>query len=333
VVFEAKLMAYPSVRCKLCPRECELAHLERGDCRVRINYEGRLVTLVYGKPCAVHVDPIEKKPLFHFLPATGAFSIATAGCNLHCKFCQNWDISQFNPEDTRNIDLTPERVVAVARSRSCRTIAYTYSEPIIFYEYTYDTSVIARGEGIKNVLVTAGFINEEPLRKLCQVIDGANVDLKSFSDEYYQRLCSGRIQPILDTLKIMREEGVIVEITNLIIPTLNDDIDMIQRMCAWIVKELGPDTPLHFSRFYPHYKLKNLPPTPAETLVRAREAAMKEGLYYVYIGNLPGMGGEDTICPNCKNVIIERVGYHVPAIHMTDGACDFCGKKIYGVWS
>jgi pyruvate formate lyase activating enzyme len=300
---------------------------------VRINYQGRLISLVYGKPCAVHIDPIEKKPLFHFLPASWAFSLATAGCNLHCKFCQNWEISQINPEDTGNMTLDPNKVVLLALNKGCQSIAYTYSEPIIFYEYTYDTSVLAHKAGIKNVLVTAGFINEKPLRRLCKVSDAANVDLKSFSDEYYQRLCSGRLKPILNTLKIMQEEGVFIEITNLIVPTLNDDLDLIRRMCDWILNELGPEVPLHFSRFHPQYKLRNLPPTPAEILLRAREQAMAQGLYYVYIGNLPGSGGENTICPNCKQVVIERIGYHVPVIHLKDGACAFCGREIHGVWS
>ncbi len=327
------MSSYPSVRCSLCPRECELAHLERGDCRVRVNHEGRLVTLIFGKPCAVHVDPIEKKPLFHFLPATGSFSIATAGCNLHCKFCQNWEISQSDPEDTRNTSLEPEKVVFLAKRNGCRSIAYTYSEPIIFYEYTYETSVLAHQAGIKNVLVTAGFINEKPLRKLCKVADGANVDLKSFSDEFYQRICSGRLKPVLDTLKVMKEEGVLIEITNLIVPTLNDDFDMIRRMCDWIAAELGPEVPLHFSRFHPQYRIKNLPPTPADTLLRARRTGMEAGLYHVYIGNLPRSGDEDTICPNCGKVIIERIGYYVPAIRMEGGKCSFCGQEIYGVWS
>ncbi len=326
-------MSYPAVRCNLCPRECELSHLERGDCRVRINYQGKLISLVYGKPCAVHIDPIEKKPLFHFLPATRVFSLATAGCNLHCKFCQNWEISQINPEDTSNLTLDPDKVVRIARNKGCQSIAYTYSEPIIFYEYTYDTSVLAHQAGLRNVLVTAGFINEKPLRRLCKVADAANVDLKSLSDEYYQRICSGRLKPVLDSLKIMQEEGVFIEITNLIIPTLNDDPDLMRRMCDWILNQLGPEAPLHFSRFHPQYKLRNLPPTPAEVLLRARDQAMAQGLYYVYTGNIPGSGGENTICPNCKNVVIERIGYHVPGIHIKNGTCAFCGEKIHGVWS
>jgi len=321
------------VQCQLCPKGCVLAPSERGNCRVRINYNGELVTLVYGKPCAVHIDPIEKKPMFHFLPGTRSFSLATAGCNLHCKFCQNWEISQVNPETTDNQDLPPGKVVELALQSACQSIAYTYSEPIIFYEYTYDTSLIAKNAGIKNVLVTAGFIKEEPLRKLCQVIDGANIDLKAFSDDYYRELCAGQLEPILKCIKLSVELGVMVEITNLIVPTLNDDPEMIKRMCEWILNNLGPEYPLHFSRFYPQYQLRSLPPTPAETLIQAREIALKAGLYYVYIGNVRIEGAENTYCPNCKKLLIERIGYWIGEVNLKAGSCKFCGAKIKGVWS
>jgi len=321
------------VQCQLCPRKCVLAPGERGNCRVRINYQGELVTLVYGKPCAVHKDPIEKKPMFHFLPGTYAFSIATAGCNLHCKFCQNWEISQVNPEETNNIDLSPQMVVEYSFRTRCRSIAYTYSEPIIFYEYTYDTCVLARKAGLKNVLVTAGYINEKPLRKLCQVLDGANVDLKGFTEDYYREVCSGTLEPVLRTLKIMTEMGVMVEVTNLIVPTLNDDFDLIKKMCDWLLENLGPEYPLHFSRFFPRFQLRSLPPTPIETLIRAREIALKQGLYYVYIGNVLIEGAENTYCPNCKKLLIERKGYWVGEMNIKEGKCKFCGTKIKGVWS
>ena len=321
------------VQCELCPRKCVLAPGQRGNCRVRINYKGELKTLVYGKPCAVHKDPVEKKPMFHFIPGTYAFSIATAGCNLHCKFCQNWEISQVNPEDTYNIDLPPEKVVEYTIRTNCKSIAYTYSEPIIFYEYTYDTCVLARKAGLKNILVTAGFINEKPLRKLCQVADGANVDLKGFTDDYYREVCFGELEPILRTLKIMTEMGVMVEVTNLIVPTLNDDFELIKRMCGWLVENLGPEYPLHFSRFFPRFQLKSLPPTPIDTLIRAREIALREGLYYVYIGNVLIEGAENTYCPNCKKLLIERKGYWVGQVNIVDGKCKFCGTKIKGVWS
>jgi pyruvate formate lyase activating enzyme len=321
------------IRCELCPKECALGPWQRGDCRVRISDGEKLVTLVYGKPCAVHVDPIEKKPMFHFLPGSGSFSIATAGCNLHCKYCQNWDISQSNAEDTSNADVPPEKAVALARRYDCASIAYTYSEPIVFYEYAYDTAALAKSEGIKNIMVTAGFINEKPLRQLCKVIDGANVDLKGFAEDFYRDVCSGRLDVVLRTLEIMAEEGVMTEITNLVVPTLNDDPEMIRKMCRWIVDALGPDVPMHFSRFHPMYQLKGLHPTPPDTLLGAAAIASDEGLNYVYVGNLPGTEWENTTCPGCRKVLIRRRGYRVLELNMDDGHCKFCGETIRGVWS
>lgn len=319
------------IRCKLCPKECELGVNERGNCRARVNLDGRLITLVYGKPCAIHVDPMEKKPMFHFLPGTPIFSIATAGCNLHCKFCQNWEISQKNPEDTVNEDVPPRAVVEGALRYGCKSIAYTYTEPITFYEYTRDTCILAREAGLKNVLVTAGYINEAPLRELCKVADGANVDLKGFTEEYYREICDGDLATVLRTLEVMLEEGVFVEITTLIVPTLNDDMKTIAQMCKWIVHNLGNDIPHHFSRFTPRYLMKHLYPTPAETLVRARETALEAGMKYVYIGNIPGQF-EDTICPTCKKVVIARFGFEVRSNVLVDGACPYCKTKINGVW-
>ncbi len=320
------------IRCELCPKECALGPWQRGDCRVRISDGEKLVTLVYGKPCAVNIDPIEKKPMFHFLPGSGALSIATAGCNLHCKFCQNWDISQANAEDTNNADLPPEEVVSLAAARRCASIAYTYSEPIVFYEYVYDTAAAARERGIKNVMVTAGFINERPLRELCPVIDGANVDLKGFTEDFYRDVCSGRLDTVKRTLVIMKQEGVFVEITNLIVPTLNDDEGGIRRMCAWIAETLGDRVPLHFSRFTPMYQLQGLPPTPVAVLERAAEIAAEEGLKYVYIGNVPGSRLESTWCPSCGRVLVRRTGYRVGELNLAGGRCKFCEEAIPGVW-
>ena len=322
-----------TVECLLCKKRCVLVEGQRGDCRVRINLNGKLMTLVYGKPCAVHVDPIEKKPLFHFLPATGAFSIATAGCNLHCKFCQNWQISQRPPEETQNYDLPPEKVVEAALHYNCRSIAYTYSEPAVFYEYVMDTAKMAQERGMRNVLVTAGYIDETPLRELCQYVDATNTDLKGFTEDYYREICGGELQPVLDGLRICKEEGVWVEMTNLVIPTLNDDMDRIGEMCRWIVENLGEDQVLHFSRFHPMYQLKNLPPTPAETLEEARRVAIEAGLNYVYIGNVPGHEGENTYCPNCKRLLVKRVGFSVVSYNLVEESCKFCGHKIAGVWS
>ncbi len=305
---------------------------QRGDCRARGNIDGELTTLVYGNPCAVHVDPIEKKPLFHVLPGSASFSIATAGCNLHCRFCQNWEISQRPPEETENYDLPPEKVVAAAGDRDCRSIAYTYNDPIVFYEYMYDTSVLARKQGLKNVMVTAGYINEKPLRELCPVIDASNVDLKGDAD-YYREVCRGTLPPILKTLEVMREMGVWVEITNLIVPTLNDQPEKLKWLTGWIYDHLGPDVPLHFSRFHPMYKLRNLPPTPVETLKTARQIALDGGLHYVYTGNVPGLEGESTFCPGCGKKIIGRIGFQILENNLKNGTCGSCGETIPGIWT
>ncbi len=319
------------VQCELCPRRCILAPGQRGDCRARENIDGDLETLVYGNPCAVHVDPMEKKPLFHFLPGSPVFSVATAGCNLHCRFCQNWEISQRSPEETNNLYLPPDKLVAAAAESNCRSIAYTYSEPIIFYEYMYDSSIRAHRQGMKNVMVTAGYIEEKPLRELCPVIDAANVDLKG-DDDYYRDVCLGTLAPVRRTLEIMVKEGVWVEITNLIVPTLNDQPEKIGRLAEWVHDRLGPDLPLHFSRFHPTYKLRNLPPTPVETLKTAREIALGKGLHYVYIGNVPGLEGESTFCPKCGKIVIKRIGYRILENKLKDGNCGFCGQPIAGVW-
>ena len=320
------------VLCELCPHLCVIGPGQRGDCGVREHRNGQFFTLVYGNPCAVHVDPIEKKPLLHFLPGSQAYSVATAGCNLHCRYCQNWEISQRLPEETYNIDLPPEKLVAEAVRANCRSIAYTYSEPNIFYEYVMDTAPLARDRGIKNVLVTAGYINPAPQRELCRVVDAANVDLKGFTEVFYRDVCSGRLKPVLDALVLYKEEGVWLEMTNLVLPTLNDDLDEIRKMCRWISRNLGDDVPLHFSRFQPRYKLKNLPPTTVETLDQIRAMAMEEGLKYVYIGNVPGHESENTHCPQCGRVIIGRIGYTLTQVHLKDGHCQFCGREIPGIW-
>lgn len=318
--------------CELCPNECIVLDGKAGDCRVRVNKGGKLQTIAYGNPCAVNVDPIEKKPLFHFLPATRAFSIATAGCNLSCLNCQNWSISQTSPAETRNYDMPPDAVVATARKYSCKTIAYTYSEPTVFYEYMLDTAKIARRRGLKNLYITAAYIKEKPLLELCEYLDAANVDLKSFDDKIYKKLNAGSLQPVLDALKIMKEKKVWLEITNLVVPGWTDDIKMIERMCEWLVKNGFSEYPLHFSRFSPMYKLKTLPPTPLETLRKAREAAGSAGMKYVYIGNVANAGAEDTNCPKCDKTVVKRRGFAVLENNISGGKCSFCGYKIAGVW-
>ncbi len=321
------------IKCKLCPQKCEIEPGQAGDCRTNVNYGGKLYSISYGNPCAVHIDPIEKKPLYHFLPGTMAYSIATAGCNLACLNCQNWEISQSSPKDTRNYDLMPEAVVAEAGKAGCRSIAYTYSDPVAFYEYTLDTSMLARQEGIRNVIVSAGYINPDPLHRWCKYIDAANIDLKSFSDEIYEMLNAGTLQPVLDSLKIFRDEGVWLEITNLVVPTWTDDMDMIKKMCAWLAENGLGDFPLHFSRFQPLYKLTNLPPTPAATLEQARAIALQEGIKFVYIGNVPGNSAEHTYCPNCKKMIVERKGYTITKNNINQSKCSFCNQPIPGHWT
>jgi pyruvate formate lyase activating enzyme len=290
-------------------------------------------SLVWGNPCAVHLDPIEKKPFFHVLPSSRAYSVATAGCNLQCKFCQNWEISQATPEDLLNHDMPPETIVEQAIQSGARSIAYTYVEPTVFYEYMVDVARLARKAGLLNVYHSNAFINPIPLRELCDLLDAANFDLKGFSEEYYRSMCSGQLAPVLESLKICRGEGVHIELTNLVVPTRNEDETTIRRMCRWITKELGADTPLHFSRFYPLYKLRNLPPTPVSTLERARAAAREEGLNYVYIGNVPAHEGEHTFCPRCGGLVIQRIGFMVGEVRMKEGACTACGHRIPGIWS
>ena len=320
------------IRCELCPHRCRVSRGKRGLCRVRENRDGKYYSLVYGNPCAIHPDPIEKKPFFHLLPGTISYSIATAGCNFQCKFCQNWEISQASPEDVFSYDVPAEMIVKKAKEIGARSIAYTYVEPTVFYEYMVDIAHLARKAGLLNVTHSNGFINPTPLRDLCKVLDAANIDLKGFSDSFYRELCGGELRPVLETLKILKKEGVHLEITNLMIPTKNDDIDGVREMCLWIKKELGPETPIHFSRFYPLYKLRTLPPTPVSTLERARAVALSVGLEYVYLGNIPGHEAEHTYCPGCQKRIIQRTGYMVGEIHMKSGKCKFCGKPISGVW-
>ncbi len=320
------------VQCLTCPHECVLGPGDRGICRSKVNIKGRLYSITYGNPCAIHVDPIEKKPLFHFHPRTWIFSIATTGCNLRCLNCQNWEISQKRPEDVQFRELFPEDVVDQARAFGVRAIAYTYSEPISFYEYMFDIAKLARRGGIRNVMVSNGYVNREPLLALCKFLDGASINLKSFSDRIYQCLNGGRLQPVLNTFKTLKEQGVWFEMINLVIPTYTDDPDMLKRMCGWILKELGPDYPLHFLRFFPRYRLQRLTATPVSTLERFRQIAMSEGIKYVYIGNVPGHPATNTYCHNCKRLLIKREGYYIPEVNIVNGKCKFCGASIPGRW-
>jgi len=345
-----------NVQCNLCPNNCLLEPDDRGHCRNRVNKDGTLYTLAYGNPCALHVDPIEKKPLFHFLPGTRSFSLATAGCVLRCLNCQNWDISQRTPEQTKDprgpelrlrppvgpltqADLArasafPEDLVALAAVTGSQSIAYTYSEPIAFYEYTFDTCKLARAAGIKNVLVTSGSIQEPALRDLARYLDAAHLDLKGYDAAVYRRLNAAHLGVILNTIKTLRDLGIWFEVINLVVPTYTDDMGNIARMCDWLVNEAGPDVPLHFSRFHPQHKLTHLPPTPAATLVQARDIARRAGLRYVYIGNIRDIpDAETTFCPGCKKPVIVRDIYAISRFDLVNGRCRHCQSKIPGVWA
>ena len=321
------------VKCLLCPNQCVLKEGQDGLCRSHVAYGEKLYSIAYGNPCSVHIDPIEKKPLFHFLPSAESFSIAAAGCTLACLNCQNWEISQVSPKTTKNMELFPAQVVQEAAASGCKTIAYTYSEPLSFYEYTFDTAKLARARGIKNLLISNGYINEKPLRELAKYIDAANINLKSFKDEIYARLNGGSLEPILRTLKILKDEGVWLEITNLIVPGWTDKMDMIKEMCEWLVSNGFADYPLHFSRFFPLYKLTSIPYTPLSTLEQAYTIARKAGINYVYIGNVPGTDYENTICPRCKKTVVVRRGFTVTSNQIKNGNCGFCSTRINGVWT
>lgn len=321
-----------AVRCLLCPNHCKLSNGDTGSCHTRVNIDNKLYTTAYGNPCTINIDPIEKKPLFHFLPSERAYSFATAGCNLNCLNCQNWEISQAAPDSISSYNMIPERIVEDAIINKTKIIAYTYSEPIAFYEYAYDTARIARTKGLKNVLITNGYINEKPLRDIAKYIDAANVNLKSFSDDIYIKLNGGKLKPILNTLKTLKEENVWLEITNLIVPKWTDNMDMIKKMCDWLNDNGLSNQPLHFSKFHPTYKLENIPQTPVSILVQAMEIAIKAGIKYVYIGNVTGHESENTSCHKCKNTLIERKGYLILSNKIYNGCCPFCGEKIPGVW-
>jgi pyruvate formate lyase activating enzyme len=321
-----------NVRCRLCPNQCFLSPGDRGACRSRVNIGGKLYSLSYGNPCSINVDPIEKKPLFHFYPGSTIYSFAAAGCNLRCLNCQNWEISQKRPEDLEHAELFPADVIKAAKKGGYNFIACTYSEPTSFYEYMHDTAKLGKEAGLKTVLISNGYINEMPLLELARYIDGANINLKSFDDKIYQTLNGGTLEPVLNTFKTLHAQGVWFEMTTLVVPTYIEDRDMIKRMCAWILKELGPDYPLHFIRFHPDYKLTRLPWTPVATLEEFREIAMKEGLHYVYVGNVPGHAGESTYCHGCKKMLIERTGYVLKQMNIVNGKCKFCGTTIPGRW-
>jgi len=317
--------------CKLCPHECRIADLERGTCGVRENRGGIYYTLVYGNPCSAHVDPIEKKPMFHYYPTTRAFSIATAGCNFVCRFCQNWEISQKRPEQIKSFELFPTDVIKVAQRNKCKTVAHTYTEPVIFFEYMLDCAIEGKKKNVPNIMISNGYIQEKPMRELCKYLGAVKIDLKAFTEKFYKDMCAGTLKPVLDCLKVLKDEGVWFEIVDLIIPTLNDSRGEIDRMTKWIIKELGPDVPLHFSRYYPTFMLKNIPPTPPSLLTRARKIAMDNGIKFVYIGNILS-DASNTYCPSCGKVLIERLGYSTEIKGLNKNRCTYCNEKIPGIF-
>ena len=298
-----------------------------------MNIGGKLTAVTYGYPVAVHVDPIEKKPLNHFLPGSSIFSIATVGCNLHCRNCQNWEISQCNPEESSAGYLPPGAIPALAGRHGCRSVAYTYTEPAVFYEYALDSCIEAHGAGLKNVMVTAGYMNQEPLRELYKHVDAANIDLKAMSDRFYIDVCGGTLKPVLSALVAVKSMGVLVEVTNLLIPTLNDSDGDIGALCRWIAQNMGCETPLHFSRFFPHHQMRHLPPTSADTLHRAKEIASAVGLKHIYAGNILMKGASDTFCSSCGASVVRRTGYEVLSNRLMDGKCPECGTEVYGTWN
>lgn len=325
-------LADKKVRCKLCAHHCLISEGRRGICGVRENREGKLYTLVYGKVVAKYTDPIEKKPLYHFYPRSLIFSIATVGCNFRCLFCQNADISQMPREEGRILgwESTPEEMVAEAIAQGAISIAYTYTEPTIFFELAYETAKLATAKGLKNVFVSNGYMSKEALETIKPYLHAANIDLKSFREKYYKEICGAKLQPVLDTISNMVRMGIWVELTTLLIPTLNDSEEELRDIARWIY-QLNPNIPWHISRFYPTYRLTHLPPTEVEMVRRARAIGLEEGLRYVYTGNIPGDEGENTYCHHCGALIIGRYGYTTTAYNIKDGRCANCGTKIPGV--
>jgi pyruvate formate lyase activating enzyme len=321
------------VKCLLCAQGCVIPDGQRGRCRARMNVNGELRSLVYGRPVTFQVDPIEKKPFYHFLPGSDAFSLATAGCPLSCKFCQNWQISQSKPEDFDTKFVPPADVVAEAVGRSSPVIAFTYNEPTVFTEYLTDIARVARRRKLRSVLVSCGFMNPGPLTEMCDVLDAIKIDLKGFDEEFYRKICQAELQPVLRSLKQISQSRVHLEIVNLVVPTLNDSEKMMRALVEWVMGELGPDVPIHFTRFHPDFQLLNLPPTPVATLENAREIARSRGVRYAYVGNVPGHPGNQTYCPKCGRIVVKRNSFLLEEMNIKGGKCKFCGTPIAGVWS
>jgi pyruvate formate lyase activating enzyme len=326
-----KKMKNGKVQCQLCPHFCVIDDSGWGKCRVRENVSGKLYAMSYEEPASSSVDHIEKKPLFHFLPGTNSYSIGMMGCNLGCSFCQNWALSQSHAGEKFVLRTPANTVVKKAKKYKCPSISYTYSEPLVSYEYVSEIMKEAKEQGIKNVIVSNGFINPGPLKKIVKYIDGANIDLKSISDNFYKDICKARLKPVQESLKILKKAGVWIEITNLIIPDHNDSKKEITKLVLWIKKNLGTNVPLHFTGFYPTYKMMHVPSTRLDKLIEARKIAINNGLKYVYIGNLPHNEGSVTYCSKCKKALIVRSGFKMIKNNLKKGKCS-CGEKIAGVW-
>jgi len=320
------------IECRLCPNQCRLEPGQRSVCRVRENINGQGYTLAYGNPALIQEDHVERKPFFHVVPGCRVLSVSTAGCNLKCRFCEVWDMALVKPEQVYAYDMSPENVVAHARNAGLRAVSFAFGEPVVFYEYMTDTAGLARDAGMLNLVHSAGYIRSRPLKELCEIIDAANIDLKGFDPEFYRNYVGGDIKVVLDTLVALKRSGIHIEITSIVIPTLNDQPARIREMCAWIIRELGADTPLHFSRFYPLYRLSALPRTPVSTLDMARETAREAGLNYVYVAKVTGHDGENTFCPGCGEKIISRLGFIIDQVKINDGRCEICGHEIPGIW-
>jgi pyruvate formate lyase activating enzyme len=323
------------VRCNLCSHRCLIKEGARGICNVRENRGGVLESLVYDSVIAVNTDPIEKKPLFHFYPGTLSYSLGTVGCNFRCKFCQNADIAQMATDHNGQImgrRISPEEIVRGAIKGGCKTISFTYTEPTVFFELALETAQLAHGHDIKNVFVTNGYMSAEALEMLGGHLDAANVDLKAFSDDFYKKMCGAKLAPVLETLRRMKQSGVFVEITTLMIPGLNDGPKELEALAAFIVNDLGDDTPWHVSRFHPTYRLTDRPPTPVATLMTARDIGLKAGLKYVYTGNVPGESSEHTFCYHCGEQVVSRRGFFVVSNRIQNDKCPKCGAVIHGVW-
>lgn len=321
------------VKCNLCNHRCLIIPDRRGICGVRENKDGTLYSLSYGQVIARHVDPIEKKPLFHFLPGSRSYSIATVGCNFHCLFCQNYEISQMPKDEGRIMGepFPPEEVVAAAEKLKCRSISYTYTEPTIFFEYAYDTAKLANAKGIKNVFVSNGYMSQEAIQTIQPCLQAANIDLKAYSDQFYKEMCGAKLKPVLENLKLMKKLGIWLEVTTLIIPTLNDSEKELHDIADFILTELGPETPWHVSRFHPMYRLTSVHSTPVQTVLKAREVGLKAGLYYVYSGNIPGERGENTYCHHCGSLLMERLGFTILQYNIINSQCPKCHTPIHGV--